>query len=112
MGSRLGASFSGLRSVNTCFMAMWLICGTHLTPLVFIGARLLSTAAAPAAPAAPARVHGGLKDSDRIFTNLHNKQDAFIDGALKRVRLMWISIHSLLLVSAVSSGTHGFLFGL
>jgi NADH dehydrogenase (ubiquinone) flavoprotein 1 len=28
--------------------------------------------------------HGGLKDSDRIFTNLYNDGDAYINGALKR----------------------------
>lgn len=33
----------------------------------------------------PPRKHGGLKDSDRIFTNLYRDGDPFIDGALKRV---------------------------
>jgi hypothetical protein len=32
-----------------------------------------------------ARVYGGLKDQDRIFTNLYKDGDPFIDGALKRV---------------------------
>ena len=31
------------------------------------------------------KTHGGLKDSDRIFTNLYRDGDPFIDGALKRV---------------------------
>ena len=78
------------------------------------GARALSTAAptapaaaaaaapkpaAPTPPAAPAaaapsasataagtnlRVHGGLRDQDRIFTNLYGEQDFGIEGALKR----------------------------
>ncbi len=38
----------------------------------------------PPAPAAPARVHGGLKDADRIFTNLYGKHDPFLKGAQKR----------------------------
>lgn len=29
-------------------------------------------------------VHGGLKDQDRIFTNVYSKNDSFIDGALRR----------------------------
>lgn len=31
------------------------------------------------------RVHGGLKDQDRIFTNVYCDGDPFIEGALKRV---------------------------
>ena len=31
-----------------------------------------------------ARTHGGLKDSDRIFTNVYNDGSAWLDGALKR----------------------------
>jgi len=34
--------------------------------------------------AAPARNYGGLKDQDRIFTNVYKDEDPFIDGALKR----------------------------
>ena len=30
------------------------------------------------------RSYGGLKDQDRIFTNLYCDGDPFIDGALKR----------------------------
>jgi hypothetical protein len=33
----------------------------------------------------PKRTYGGLKDSDRIFTNLYRDGDPFIEGALKRV---------------------------
>ena len=29
--------------------------------------------------------HGGLKDQDRIFTNVYKDGDPFIEGALKRV---------------------------
>jgi len=32
------------------------------------------------------RQYGGLKDNDRIFTNLYNDGSPFLDGALKRVR--------------------------
>jgi len=31
------------------------------------------------------RTYGGLKDQDRIFTNLYKDDDPFIDGALRRV---------------------------
>jgi hypothetical protein len=34
------------------------------------------------------RVHGNLKDQDRIFTNLYRDGDPFIKGALKRVRVL------------------------
>ena len=30
------------------------------------------------------RTHGGLKDEDRIFTNLYGKHDPFLKGAMKR----------------------------
>ena len=30
-------------------------------------------------------VYGGLKDQDRIFTNIYGEHDSSIDGALKRV---------------------------
>ena len=32
------------------------------------------------------RVHGGLKDQDRIFTNVYCDTDPFVEGALKRVK--------------------------
>lgn len=31
-----------------------------------------------------ARTHGGLKDQDRIFTNLYKDGSPWVDGALKR----------------------------
>lgn len=31
------------------------------------------------------RTYGGLKDSDRIFTNLYKDSDPYIQGALRRV---------------------------
>jgi len=34
------------------------------------------------------RTHGGLKDQDRIFTNVYRDGDPFIEGAIKRV--IWI----------------------
>jgi len=63
---------------------------------VCISARALSTArpvaaAAPAASASPSdaaganlRIHGGLKDQDRIFTNVYGEKDSGIEGAMKR----------------------------
>lgn len=53
---------------------------------------LLSRAARVERPAALAltrafstgRVHGGLKDEDRIFTNLYCDGSPFLDGAMKR----------------------------
>lgn len=33
-----------------------------------------------------AKVYGGLKDQDRIFTNLYKDETPFIEGAMKRVR--------------------------
>ena len=36
------------------------------------------------ADAAPARSYGGLKDEDRIFTNVYGRHDPFLKGALKR----------------------------
>ena len=40
----------------------------------------------PLAQFSTKRQYGGLKDQDRIFTNLYKDGDPFIDGALKRVR--------------------------
>ena len=34
------------------------------------------------------RVHGGLKDQDRIFTNVYCDTDPFVEGALKRVKIL------------------------
>jgi len=34
------------------------------------------------------RSYGGLSDQDRIFTNVYKDQDPFIEGALKRVRII------------------------
>jgi len=34
------------------------------------------------------RSHGGLKDQDRIFTNVYRDGDPFIEGALKRVYML------------------------
>ncbi len=31
------------------------------------------------------RSYGGLKDQDRIFTNLYNDDDPYIEGAIRRV---------------------------
>lgn len=58
--------------------------------------RFLSTPAV-AAPAAPvlAQVYGGLKDQDRIFTNLYGEGDWRLKGAMSRgdwyktKELMW-----------------------
>lgn len=37
------------------------------------------------------RVYGGLKDQDRIFTNLYKDGDVGIQGALKRVIISFLS---------------------
>uniref|UniRef100_A0A6N2NH31 NADH-ubiquinone oxidoreductase 51kDa subunit iron-sulphur binding domain-containing protein n=1 Tax=Salix viminalis TaxID=40686 RepID=A0A6N2NH31_SALVM len=55
-----------------------------------VGFRSLSTqapsnAGAPQPPPPPEKTHfGGLKDEDRIFTNLYGMQDPFLKGAMKR----------------------------
>ena len=41
-------------------------------------------ASVPAQPQTHTRVYGGLKDQDRIFTNIYGERDCFIDGAVKR----------------------------
>jgi hypothetical protein len=41
------------------------------------------------------KVHGGLKDQDRIFTNLYKDGDPFVDGALKRVNSFTINAYSI-----------------
>lgn len=38
----------------------------------------------PPPPPPPARVHGGLKDQDRIFTNLYGRHDPLLKGAQQR----------------------------
>ena len=38
----------------------------------------------PPPPPEPTRTYGGLKDADRIFTNLYGKHDPMLKGALKR----------------------------
>eukprot|EP01039_Chlorochromonas_danica_P021361 gene21361-26305_t len=45
--------------------------------------RTMSTAAAPQEPALT-RVYGGLKDQDRIFTNLYGEKDWRLQAAMKR----------------------------
>jgi NADH dehydrogenase (ubiquinone) flavoprotein 1 len=55
-----------------------------------VGFRLFSTQAAsnagtPQPPPPPEKTHfGGLKDEDRIFTNLYGLHDPFLKGAMKR----------------------------
>lgn len=59
--------------------AVFLSCSKERTP-ASCGRWLRSFSAAPSAPAPEAapRVHGGLKDEDRIFTNLYCQGDPFI----------------------------------
>jgi hypothetical protein len=45
----------------------------------------LTTSGQSVAQTTPKRTHGGLKDSDRIFTNVYRDGDPFIEGSLKRV---------------------------
>lgn len=47
------------------------------------------TRAAAASYSSSTRHHGGLKDEDRIFTNLYGKHDWGLKGAMKRVRLFF-----------------------
>jgi len=42
--------------------------------------------------------HGGLKDKDRIFTNLYNNFDFHIDEAMKRVRLRYGISHLFIIM--------------
>jgi hypothetical protein len=44
-----------------------------------------STTQSPSATPSQKKTYGGLKDRDRIFTNLYREQSPFLDGALKRV---------------------------
>lgn len=52
--------------------------------LSLVGRRSLATASEPDAP--PVRHYGGLKDQDRIFTNVYNKHDWGIKGAMVSLR--------------------------
>jgi len=60
-------------------------------------ARAIPSRAATLAPAlataaySTTRSYGGLKDQDRIFTNLYGKHDFGIKGALQRVR-GWLAV--------------------
>lgn len=47
--------------------------------------KFFSTVPQPQQESGVKKSHGGLKDSDRIFTNLYRDGDPFIEGALKRV---------------------------
>lgn len=38
--------------------------------------------------ATTARTYGGLKDSDRIFTNVYKDTDPYMQGALRRVNVL------------------------
>ena len=55
----------------------------HHRGLLSRGLRLFSTAGADPA-AAPIRHYGGLRDQDRIFTNLYCDGDWGVEGALSR----------------------------
>src|ERR1044072_3221980 len=49
------------------------------------GASTASTPQPPPPPPPPEKTHfGGLKDEDRIFTNLYGIHDPFLKGAMKR----------------------------
>ena len=62
--SRVGGATSALRKVSV--------------------ASPVATARFYAVDNATTRSHGGLKDEDRIFTNLYGKHDPFLKGAMKR----------------------------
>ena len=42
------------------------------------------SSSSPASPQTHTRHYGGLRDQDRIFTNIYGERDCFVDGALKR----------------------------
>ena len=50
--------------------------------------RAMCAAPKPAEPVI-ARVYGGLKDQDRIFTNLYGEQDWRLKSAMKRGTSCW-----------------------
>lgn len=54
--------------------------------------RTLSTPAKAAEPALT-RIYGGLKDQDRIFTNLYGEFDWRADSAVKRGNLLLINYY-------------------
>ncbi|KAK8790898.1 hypothetical protein WA158_005529 [Blastocystis sp. Blastoise] len=56
---------------------------TRSIPTFMNGARAFAAPATPA-PEAPPKKCGGLKDYDRIFTNLYNNYDWHIESAMKR----------------------------
>ncbi|KAI9089708.1 hypothetical protein K1719_029001 [Acacia pycnantha] len=51
---------------------------------LWFGLRLLSTQTSQQKPATEKTHFGGLKDEDRIFTNLYGLHDPFLKGAVKR----------------------------
>lgn len=51
----------------------------------FVVQRCYSTTVASTTTNTAKKVYGGLKDQDRIFTNLYNDGDWTIKGALQRV---------------------------
>ncbi|KAI9168994.1 hypothetical protein LWI28_005100 [Acer negundo] len=59
--------------------------GTGFRSLSTQGATTASTPQPPPPPPPPEKTHfGGLKDEDRIFTNLYGLHDPFLKGAMKR----------------------------
>jgi NADH dehydrogenase (ubiquinone) flavoprotein 1 len=48
--------------------------------------KFFSTVPQPQQETGVKKVHGGLKDTDRIFTNVYRDGDQFVEGALKRVK--------------------------
>lgn len=75
---------------KTVAKSLYTTSGRRATAIAPSAGRLLSTAA-PTTPAAPPppppperTVFGGLKDEDRIFTNLYGFNDPFLKGAQKR----------------------------
>jgi hypothetical protein len=51
--------------------------------------KLFSTVPQPTQESGIKKSHGGLKDSDRIFTNVYRDSDPFVEGAIKRVNIIY-----------------------
>ena len=80
------ANMRGILSVRTALVQ-------HHSEKLGLGFRVFSTQGAstastpqpPPPPPPPEKTHfGGLKDEDRIFTNLYGLHDPFLKGAMKR----------------------------
>lgn len=66
-------------------LTLYVIHLTYAIPTISQATKAASSGAPPAAPAVePTRNYGGLKDADRIFTNVYGDQDWRLKDAMKR----------------------------